>query len=209
MVRSRSCREWETHTLNALIAEVRLKREIVLPTAFMASNASMFPGGDTCHRVFGLPVIDESRARPDASVESSIRPDSRMGRLLAVCGLIIIDEVSMLHCYFLKAIDALLRSLTSVDQAFGGKIVVVTGDFKQTTPVIKGANRDTTIATSACMTELWQLFRPVTLSAVPFTRRLARRLVDQTRLRRDRRRLDCGRNVASENADLSSFSMPR
>ena len=49
--------------------------------------------------------------------------------------VIIIDEISFVHGAFFDKMDFLLRSATSIDLPFGGKQVVLTGDFYQLSPM--------------------------------------------------------------------------
>ena len=45
----------------------------------------------------------------------------------------------MAHRYHLEALDRTLRDLTDVAEPFGGKILVLGGDFRQILPVIRWA----------------------------------------------------------------------
>ena len=57
-----------------------------------------------------------------------------------------IDEATMLDRYQLEAMDRTLRDLMSnPDVPFGGKVVILAGDFRQCLPVVPGANRPGTI----------------------------------------------------------------
>ena len=50
--------------------------------------------------------------------------------------LIIIDEITMLTKHGLKCIDNVLKEIMINQQPFGGKVIVVGGDFRQTLPVV-------------------------------------------------------------------------
>ncbi|GBM13182.1 hypothetical protein AVEN_64383-1 [Araneus ventricosus] len=50
--------------------------------------------------------------------------------------LIIIDEITMLTKDGLRCIDSLLRDLMNNDKPFGGKVIIIGGDFRQTLPVV-------------------------------------------------------------------------
>jgi hypothetical protein len=53
---------------------------------------------------------------------------------------IIIKEVSMLHSDALGYIDRMLREANSLpDVPFGGKTLVLSGDWKQLTPVLRNS----------------------------------------------------------------------
>lgn len=46
----------------------------------------------------------------------------------------------MQHKHAVKAVDRTLRDLMGVDLPFGGKVVLFSGDFRQTLPVVRGGN---------------------------------------------------------------------
>jgi hypothetical protein len=55
--------------------------------------------------------------------------------------LIIWDEITMAHRHLIEALDSGLRDITNNNNAFGGKIVVFAGDFRQTLPIVKHGSR--------------------------------------------------------------------
>lgn len=57
------------------------------------------------------------------------------GRRLIASRIIIIDEASMLHRFHLACLDRTLRHLCRSTVPFAGKLIVLSGDFKQTLPV--------------------------------------------------------------------------
>ncbi|CAF1955596.1 unnamed protein product, partial [Rotaria magnacalcarata] len=46
----------------------------------------------------------------------------------------------MTPSYALKAVDILLRDIMNISVPFGGKIMVLGGDFRQVLPVVRFAN---------------------------------------------------------------------
>src|SRR5699024_9979477 len=78
---------------------------------------------------------------------------------------IIWDEISMVPKCALKAVDQLFRDLTGcTDVPFGGKCVIVGGDFGQTLPVVKNGSRVDVINMSVKQYEHWHLFSKFSLS---------------------------------------------
>ena len=54
--------------------------------------------------------------------------------------LLLIDEATMLDKFMLEALDRTLRDLLrKPDCPFGGKIIILAGDFRQCLPVVPGA----------------------------------------------------------------------
>ena len=98
--------------------------------------AAMLAGGDTIHSFFGLPM---EVCTPGTCGKMN---ELRIMTLLHV-DTIIIDEVSMVRCDVIDAIDYTLRNTLKSSQPFGGKQVIFVGDMFQLPPVVKqGAERD-------------------------------------------------------------------
>lgn len=98
--------------------------------------SAILAGGETIHSFFGLPM--------------DICPPGTCGRLnenkiltLLHVDTIIIDEVSMVRCDIVDAIDFTLRRTLRNNLPFGGKQVVFVGDMFQLPPVVRpGAERE-------------------------------------------------------------------
>jgi ATP-dependent DNA helicase PIF1 len=59
----------------------------------------------------------------------------------------------------LNTIDRLLRKLMNNDFPFGGKTIVLGGDFRQVTPVVTHANKTKIIENSIKSGKLWKEFK--------------------------------------------------
>ena len=117
---------------------------VVAPTGVAAINA----GGVTIHSFFQLPFspfIPEPKgfSRNDTSVNkhnliSRLRFNSEKRKVLQQLELLIIDEVSMVRCDMMDAIDTVLRYFRKQPfEKFGGVQVLFIGDMFQLPPVIK------------------------------------------------------------------------
>lgn len=78
--------------------------------AMTALAAQLIPDGDTCHKIFGIPV----RARRDGTEPSYIEACTRDGDRLVDARLIVIDEVSMMSGWQAVLIDNLLQVINCV-----------------------------------------------------------------------------------------------
>lgn len=119
---------------------------IIAPTGVAAINA----GGVTMHSFFQLPfgpfvpgilrrenVIGFAEVTDKNALFKNIHFSSDKRQLLQELELLIIDEVSMLRCDMLDAIDAILRHFRKQPQLpYGGVQVVYIGDLFQLPPVI-------------------------------------------------------------------------
>jgi len=98
--------------------------------------AAILAGGDTIHSFFGLPMEvctpGTCGKLNEARILTLIHADT-----------IIIDEVSMVRCDIVDAIDYTLRKALRTTQPFGGKQIIFVGDMFQLPPVVqKGAERE-------------------------------------------------------------------
>ncbi|XP_050339701.1 uncharacterized protein LOC126766040 [Bactrocera neohumeralis] len=67
----------------------------------------------------------------------NVSKNSEMGKVLQQCKLIVWDECTMAHKKSVEALDRTLQDLRSNDQQiFGGALILLAGDFRQTLPVI-------------------------------------------------------------------------
>lgn len=113
---------------------------VVAPTGVAAINA----GGVTIHSFFQLPFTpflpESGSASPGNGQEllSRLRLNSEKKKVLKELELLIIDEVSMVRCDIVDAIDLVLRHVRSRKrEPFGGVQVVFIGDMYQLPPVVK------------------------------------------------------------------------
>lgn len=120
---------------------------VVAPTGVAAINA----GGVTIHSFFQLPLspfIPETRGTgfqaPGQEVSnkhsliSRLRFNSDKKKVLQQLEILVIDEISMVRCDTLDAIDTVLRHVRQrPDTRFGGVQLLFIGDMLQLPPVIK------------------------------------------------------------------------
>ncbi|CAF4158356.1 unnamed protein product [Rotaria sordida] len=92
----------------------------VMTVACTGIAASLLPEGRTVHSRFKLPV-----PILEISTSTPIAPS-----------------------YALNAVDILLRDIMNIDTPFGGKIMILGGDFWQVLPLIRLANKSELIAAS-------------------------------------------------------------
>ncbi|MDB5232942.1 MAG: family ATPase [Chitinophagaceae bacterium] len=115
---------------------------ILAPTGVAAINA----GGVTIHSFFQLPFspfIPEARGFMDNhsvsnkhSLIGRLKLNNEKRKILQQLELLIIDEISMVRCDTLDAIDAVLRHFRNINAPFGGVQVLLIGDMFQLPPVI-------------------------------------------------------------------------
>jgi len=115
----------------------------VLAVASSGITSLLLLGGKTAHSRFKIPIDlhDESTC--------NITQQMKVAELVRKVDLIIWDEAPMMHRRAFKAVDRTLCDLMQLDDAevtkkiFGGKTVVLGGDFQQILPIVpKGGRKD-------------------------------------------------------------------
>ncbi|XP_070171247.1 ATP-dependent DNA helicase pif1-like [Polyergus mexicanus] len=97
--------------------------------AFTGIAATLLPTGKTVHRTFGLSVP------LFANSSSAIKIQSKKAQYLKETDIYIWDEAPMAPRYALEIMDRTLRDIMNNDFPFGGKIVLLGGDFRQLLPI--------------------------------------------------------------------------
>lgn len=97
--------------------------------AFTGIAATLLPQGRTVHKTFGLPVPLYSDST------SSIKLQSEDAKYLEKVYVFIWDEAPMAPRYALEVTERTSRDILNNDLPFGGKLVILGGDFKQLLPI--------------------------------------------------------------------------
>jgi hypothetical protein len=117
---------------------------IVAPTGVAAMNA----GGTTIHSFFQLPFTpyipgqrgfnNNQTFNDKNSLNAMLRINAERREVMQQLELLIIDEISMVRCDVLDAIDVVLQFVrNNHTQPFGGVQVLLIGDLYQLPPVVK------------------------------------------------------------------------
>ncbi len=177
------CGTGKTYVLNAFLAEVRTSDESAITRAIAVASsrtaAIALSGGRTFHSRFRAPLKIEEFSSLDISVQTSL------AALIRVCLLIVWDEAPMAHRFLLEALDRSLRDIMESDLPFGGKNVLLAGDFRfvifsstkrftikgtlffsfrQILPVTKNATRAQIVESCLKSSQLWKYFVRMSLT---------------------------------------------
>ena len=150
----------KTYVLNAILAAVRIKNggSVALAVGATGIAANLLLLGRTFHSRFKVPL--------DIKVESvcSISAQSTLADLIRMAKIIVWDEAPMAHRFQMEALDRTLRDITDNDIPFGGKVVVLSGDFRQCLPVIQHASRAEVVNAALNRSPLWGTFKVLQLN---------------------------------------------
>ena len=147
----------KTFVLNAVLAAVRSQEtkgggSVALAVGTTGISSTLLHLGRTFHSRFKSPLS------PNQDSFCNIDSQSTLADLIRLAKIIVIDEAPMLHRYHLEALDRTLRDLLDNDKLFGGKILICSGDFRQTLAVIPHAGRGTIVDASLNRSALWKHF---------------------------------------------------
>ena len=110
----------------------------------------LLPKGMTSHRTFRLPLylsnIDSAFLKLETDKKRLREAD------------IIWDEASMIPKKALEIVDKTLQDVWYNNEPFGGKIIILGGDFRQILPVVKHGFRNTIVEETIKYSYLWPLF---------------------------------------------------
>ncbi|XP_022859257.1 ATP-dependent DNA helicase PIF1-like [Olea europaea var. sylvestris] len=91
-------------------------------------------------------------------ISCSVSKQSALGNLLNMSRLIIWDEAPMVNRSAVEATDKMLRDITNCNLLFGGKVVVLRGDFRQVLPVVRKGKKYDIMKASLVSSDLWPSF---------------------------------------------------
>ena len=168
----------KTFTLKALLAGVRLTGLIAIAVGSSGIACTLIPGAKTPHSTFGIPLELPADGSPALL---PIALDSDLGQMLKDPRLqmLVWDELPMTHRIWVESVDLTLQYLRESPLPFGGLLVVMGGDFRQTLPVVPKSSRAENLQASFRNSSLYQEFQVMELKT---NQRLAGSSDEQTRL---------------------------
>ena len=144
-------------------------------TAYSGAAANLLKKGRTCHSQFKLPLNQDTRECNTGNLTAR----EKLGKQLYRCKVIFIDEGPQLHkrllelihyscVQLLKAFCTLLNLKMDIsddyDTPFAGKLIIISGDFRQTLPILKLADRTRIVQNVINRSFLWPYFKTLTLT---------------------------------------------
>lgn len=106
-----------------------------------------------------VPVGEEGQV-----LSSSVEAHDPRGELIREAAVIIWDEAPMANSAVLACVEETCRRVMRNDLPFGGKVVILLGDFRQTCPVIRHGTRRQVVDASIRSSPLWRQFSVYRLS---------------------------------------------
>jgi hypothetical protein len=148
----------KTFIFETLTHCLRSRGEVVIPVAWTGMAASLLDGGKTVHSTFSLPVPLVSNVAP------KITADSAKGRHLISSKLIIWDECTQAPSYAYNSVDILLKDLMKNELPFGGKTLLMAGDFRQTLAIYKHGSVTDILSITVKKSNIWPYVKKFSLT---------------------------------------------
>lgn len=149
----------KTFLISLILATIRSRKNIALATASSGTAATLLDGGRTAHSALKLPLNMQIIESPTCN----IKKNSGIGKILQSCRLIIWDECTMAHKKALEALHRTLKDLRGNDQLFGGALILLSGDFRQTLPVVPRSTPADELNACLKSSVLWRHVQKLTL----------------------------------------------
>ncbi|CAI0430086.1 unnamed protein product [Linum tenue] len=131
----------KTFLYNTVIAKLKSLSKVVIVVASSGIAATLLPNATTAHSRFKIPL------HLDGTSTCSIKKGTHLAELIQEASLIVWDE-----------------ALRPGHKLFGGKTVLLGGDFRQTLPVIPESGREQTVDGSLTRSDIWSSFTLLRLS---------------------------------------------
>ncbi|XP_040366362.1 ATP-dependent DNA helicase pif1 isoform X1 [Rosa chinensis] len=149
----------KTFLWHTIINKLRFEGKIILAVASSGIASLLLPNGRTAHSRFKIPLVVNNLSI------CPIKKGTHLAKLIDKTELIIWDEAPMCNKYCFEALDKSLRDILSdpnnmqIDKPFGGKPILLGGDFRKILPVITGGTKEQIIEASLNSSYLWSSFK--------------------------------------------------
>ncbi|XP_053968806.1 uncharacterized protein LOC128870231 [Anastrepha ludens] len=141
----------KTFLISLLLARIRSRNDVALALA---------SSGIAARSALKLPLNMQITETPICNIAKN----SAMAKILQVCKLIVWDECTMAHKRSLEALDRTLKDLRDNQNIFGGAMILLSGDFRQTLPVIPRSTAADELNACLKSSNLWQYVKTLHLT---------------------------------------------
>ncbi|CAN1254545.1 ATP-dependent DNA helicase PIF1 [Linum perenne] len=155
----------KTYLYNTIVSEIRSRGLIALVVASSGIAATLLPDASTAHSRFKIPIEVHHTST------CMVKKGTQLAEVIKAATLIVWDEAPMIHRLSFEAVDRTICDIMDVPlsgpgyKPFGGKSVLLGGDFRQTLPVIVEGSRSDCLNASLTRSPLWRSCKLLKLSA--------------------------------------------
>lgn len=150
----------KTFLLSLILATIRSDNKIALAVASSGIAATLLDGGRTAHSALKLPLNITTIESPTCNISKT----SAMAKVLQQCKIIVWDECTMAHKRSLEALNRTMQDLRGNERLFGGAFILLSGDFRQTLPVIPRSTAADELNACLKSSVLWKYVKTLRLN---------------------------------------------
>lgn len=150
----------KTFLISLILATIRSQNQIALALASSGIAATLLDGGRTAHSALKLPLNIQTQEYPTCNISKTCG----MAKVLKQCKIIVWDECTMAHKKSLEALERTLQDLRDNRTLFGGAMILLAGDFRQTLPVIPRSTAADEINACLKSSNLWRHVKTLKLT---------------------------------------------
>ncbi|XP_050340250.1 ATP-dependent DNA helicase PIF2-like [Bactrocera neohumeralis] len=149
----------KTFLMSLILATVRARSEIAVAIASSGIAATLLDGCRTAHSALKSPLNLQTTEQPTCNISKH----SAMAKVLVESKIIIWDECTIAHKRALEALDRTLKDLPNDSRYFGGAMILLSGDYRQTLPVIPRSTAADEINAYLKASNLWRYVKKLQL----------------------------------------------
>lgn len=190
----------KTFLISLILATIRSQNNIALAVASSGIAATLLDGGRTAHLALKLPLNMQFIETPTCN----IKKNSGMAKVLRSCLLIVWDECTMAHKKALEALHRTLQDLRENQHPFGGALILLSGDSRQTLPVIPRSTPADEFNACLKSSALWRYVRKLNLT----TNMRVQLQHDDSAARFAKQLLDLGNGKMAIDESTRSITLP-
>jgi ATP-dependent DNA helicase PIF1 len=142
----------KTFLMSLILATVRVRSEIAVAVASSGIAATLLEGCRTTHSALKLPLNLQRTEKQTCNIAKH----SATAKVLVASKIIIWAECTMAHKRALEALNRTMKDLRNDSRCFGGAMILLSGDFRQTLPVIPRSTAADEINACLKSSTLWR-----------------------------------------------------
>lgn len=150
----------KTFLISLILATIRSENQVALALASSGIAATLLEGGRTAHSALKLPLNLQITETPTCNIPKNCS----IAKVLQTCKLIIWDESTMAHKKALEALHRTIQDLRNSQSIFGGSMILLAGDFRQTLPVVPRSTPADEINACLKSSNLWKHVKTLKLT---------------------------------------------
>lgn len=139
----------KTFLLNQIMDHCLTEKVRAIALAYTGIASCLLPKGRTVHSLFRIPWNPQQ-------VSCSIQPESWVYNSIKKASVLVWDQAAYCSRQIIEEVNGFLQNMMNSPKLFGGKLVVMSADFLECSPIVRGAaqNEPASILFSALYSQM-------------------------------------------------------